>query len=55
MINPCQQGKDVQDGSALKTAGPEGEITAGICNIVPHGCQLKMSCICGLFCIWLNF
>lgn len=24
--------KDVQDGPALKTAGPEGEITAGSCK-----------------------
>ena len=29
---PGQQDKDVQEGSGLKTAGPEGEITAGSCN-----------------------
>lgn len=27
-----QQDKDVQDGPALKVAGPEGEITAGSCR-----------------------
>lgn len=26
------QDKDVQEGSGLKTAGPDGEITAGSCN-----------------------
>lgn len=26
---PNQQDKDVQEGPGLKTAGPEGEITAG--------------------------
>ncbi|KAL6985870.1 dynamin GTPase [Sarracenia purpurea var. burkii] len=26
-----QQDKDVQEGSGLKTAGPDGEITAGFC------------------------
>lgn len=27
------QDKDVQEGSGLKTAGPDGEITAGFCPI----------------------
>jgi len=27
-----QQDKDAQEGSALKTAGPGGEITAGVCT-----------------------
>ena len=29
---PGQQDKDVQEGSGLKTAGTDGEITAGSCN-----------------------
>ena len=29
---PGQQDKDMQEGSGLKTAGPDGEITAGSCS-----------------------
>lgn len=30
-----EKDKDVQEGSGLKIAGPEGEITAGSCQIGP--------------------
>lgn len=31
-----QAEKEGQEGSGLKTAGPEGEITAGLCHAVCH-------------------
>jgi len=35
--NPAE--KEVQEGSGLKTAGPEGEITAGVLG---YGISVKM-------------